>query len=95
MWLCWKINQKQLDEGKDVINFAPCVKLFNATGRGAWYLSELSPDNIGFGVCHIYEAELGYVSLDELNNSKAMIEKDKNFYVPGRTLMELKESLAA
>ena len=60
------------------------VKLFNPTGVGTWYLSELNPEtNVAFGLCHIHEYELGYVSLDELSEFKGQfglgIERDRHF----------------
>ena len=64
--------------------FKAVVKLFNPTGVGTWYLSELDPEtNIAFGLCEIHEKELGYVSLDELSEFKGQfglgIERDKYF----------------
>lgn len=42
-------------------------KLFNPTGAGTWYITEgdLKTGQL-FGLCHIFEAELGYVNLNEL-----------------------------
>tara|TARA_E500000305_G_C3944018_1_gene198918 strand:- start:196 stop:492 length:297 start_codon:yes stop_codon:yes gene_type:complete len=65
------------------------VKLFNPTGRGTWYLSELDDDNIAFGLCDLGYPELGYVSLDELKSLKLplglKIERDLHWdgKVPG------------
>lgn len=43
------------------------VKFFNPGGAGTWYLSEYDPEEkIGFGLCIIHEAELGNVSIAEL-----------------------------
>ena len=74
-------NHKAQDGTKE---FSAEVKLFNPTGLGTWYLSELDPEtNIAFGLCCIHEAELGYVSLDELSEFKGQfglgIERDKYF----------------
>ncbi|MFM7852261.1 MAG: DUF2958 domain-containing protein, partial [Flammeovirgaceae bacterium] len=78
-------------------NFKPVVKFFNSTGVGTWYLSELSPENIGFGVCHTLEVELGYVCLEELASLKLRgsltIEKDQCFSNKGLTLDVLVERL--
>lgn len=65
------------------------VKLFNPTGRGTWYLSELDDDDIAFGLCDLGYPELGYVSLDELKSLKLpfglKIERDLHWdgKVPG------------
>ena len=64
--------------------FPAVVKLFNPTGAGTWYLSELDPKtNIAFGICEIHSKEYGYVSLDELASFKGFaglgIEKDLYF----------------
>ena len=79
----------------DVKAFEPVVKFFNPTGLGTWYLSELSPDNIGFGICVLNEIELGYVSLHELNTLKLQnpIEKDNHFLAEGLTIYELMKIL--
>ena len=74
-------NHKAQDGTKE---FKAVVKLFNPTGVGTWYLSELDPEtNIAFGLCEIHEKELGYVSLDELSDFKGQfglgIERDKYF----------------
>ena len=60
------------------------VKLFNPTGIGTWYLSELNPENnTAFGLCCLQDKELGYVSLDELLSFKGQfglkIERDLSF----------------
>ena len=74
-------NHKAQDGTKE---FKAEVKLFNPTGVGTWYLSELDPEtNIAFGLCEIHEKELGYVSLNELSEFKGQfglgIERDKYF----------------
>ena len=74
-------NHKAQDGTKE---FKAEVKLFNPTGTGTWYLSELNPEtNVAFGLCHIFEYELGSVSLDELSEFKNHfglgIERDKYF----------------
>lgn len=60
------------------------VKLFNPTGAGTWYLSELDPEtNVAFGLCCIHEKEFGYVSLEELQEFRGTmnlpIERDQWF----------------
>ena len=64
--------------------FKAVLKLFNPTGIGTWYLSELDPEtNIAFGLCDLGTPELGYVSIDELQSFKGRmglgIERDRWF----------------
>mgnify|MGYP003625657436 FL=1 len=54
--------------------FKAVVKLFNPTGLGTWYLSELDPEtNVAFGLCDLGTPELGYVSIDELQSFKGQM----------------------
>ena len=74
-------NHQEQDGTKD---FKAVVKLFNPTGHGTWYLSELDPEtNTAFGLCDLGFPELGYVSLDELSTLKVHmglgIERDRWF----------------
>jgi hypothetical protein len=47
------------------------AKFFNPCGRGTWYATEYDPDErMFFGYCHLFEGELGYFSLDELESVK-------------------------
>jgi len=74
-------NHQEQDGTKD---FKAVVKLFNPTGIGTWYLSELNPEtNTAFGLCCLHEKELGYVSIDELKDFRGQfglpIERDKMF----------------
>ena len=74
-------NHKRAEGSKSTLAY---VKLFNPTGKGTWYLSELDPEtNVAFGLCELHEKELGYVSLDELKQFKGQfglgIERDKYF----------------
>ncbi len=85
-------NHKAQDGTKE---FKAVVKLFNPTGVGTWYLSELDPEtNVAFGLCQIHEKELGYVSLDELSEFKGQfglgIERDLHF--TPKTLEECKNA---
>ena len=91
------INNERSTQGENVKAFEPVVKLFSPTGCGTWYLSELSPDNMGFGICQLHEIELGYVSLDALNELRLplglSIEKDLSFSAKGQTIYQLLEAL--
>ena len=85
-------NHKAQDGTKE---FKAEVKLFNPTGVGTWYLSELDPEtNVAFGLCEIHEKELGYVSLNELSEFKGQfglgIERDK--YFTPKTLEECRNA---
>jgi hypothetical protein len=48
------------------------AKFFNPCGAGSWYITEgekqADGDWLLFGLCHIYDAELGYVTLSELES---------------------------
>lgn len=76
-----------------------CMKLFNPSGVGTWYITEFSrvaPDgceNLAFGLCDLGDPELGYVSIEELSNFKGPmgigIEIDMHF--KPITLAELRE----
>ena len=71
------------------------AKFFNPTGAGTWFLSEWIPeDRVFFGFANLGDpemAELGYVSLDELESFKGVmglgIERDLHF--KGCTLQEV------
>ena len=74
-------NHNEQDGSK---SFKAVLKLFNPTGIGTWYLSELDPEtNIAFGLCCLQEEELGSVSLNELLKYRGQfglgIERDKYF----------------
>jgi len=84
-------NHNNQDGTKD---FKAVIKLFDPTGSGTWYLSELDPNtNIAFGLCDMGYPELGYVSLDELSNLKVKmglgIERD--LYFTPKTFNELQK----
>ena len=85
-------NYNEQDGSKE---FKAVVKLFNPTGIGTWYLSELNPDtNIAFGLSCLHEKELGDVSLNEIQELKLplglSIEKDRYFEMNKYTLEECK-----
>ena len=85
-------NYNEQDGSKE---FKAVVKLFNPTGIGTWYLSELNPDtNIAFGLSCLHEKELGDVSLEEMQELKLplglSIEKDRYFEMNKYTLEECK-----
>jgi len=86
-------NHKSQDGSKD---FKVVCKLFNPTGAGTWYLTELDPEtNIAFGLCSIHEPELGYVSIDELIEFRGRfglgIERDSWFPADSYTLEQCRE----
>ena len=71
------------------------LKLFNPCGAGTWYISEMNPEEgLMFGWCLIHEAELGYVSLPELESLRLpfglKIERDLHWN-PETTLAEVME----
>ena len=76
------ISNHQKQDGTKTFNAE--LKLFNPTGMGTWYISELNQEpNKAFGLCDLYEQEFGYVSIDELQSIKLPfglgIERDKFF----------------
>ena len=80
-------------------SFKAVVKLFNPSGIGTWFLSELNPkDNIAFGLCCLTEEELGYVSLEELKSLKTpfglcCLQEEEVGYVSLEELKSLKTPL--
>ena len=71
------------------------VKLFNPCGIGTWYLSELNPDtNVAFGLCELHEKELGYVSIDELEEIKLpfLLKIERDLYFQPTHFCELMQS---
>jgi len=75
-------NEKKKPEDTPVV-----VKFFNPYGSGTWYITEFDGEDIMFGLCCIHEAELGYVSLNELEDLKIRIggyglplERDKYWH---------------
>tara|TARA_R110000744_G_scaffold374984_1_gene488104 strand:+ start:129 stop:467 length:339 start_codon:yes stop_codon:yes gene_type:complete len=72
------------DENPRSVDFKVVVKLFNPTGVGTWWLTELDPEtNIAFGVAQLHEREAGYIDLKELKEFKGVmslpIERDMYF----------------
>ena len=83
MKLLTKQNIAQLKANAKAKKPIAYVKLFNPTGKGTWYLSELDDNNIAYGLTDLFEKELGYISLDELSDVKLpfglKIERDLYF----------------
>lgn len=86
----YEANQNMLQTGLKPQSFSPVVRFFNPIERKAWYLNELSPDNIGFGICQSLEVKLSYICLAELSSIKLpkglSIEKEYNFSAKGLSL---------
>ena len=83
------------DEHPKYKEFKAVVKLFNPSGVGTWYLSELNADtNVAFGLACIQDKELGYIDLNELSQVKGQfglkIESDRYFTPNKKTLEECK-----
>jgi len=84
------------DEHPEYKEFKAVVKLFNPTGIGTWYLSELDPvSNVAFGLADVHMKELGYIDLNELEKFRGLmglpIERDKLFPANKKTLNECEE----
>ncbi len=93
----YEINDALIQKGLNPKAFDVVVKFFNPTGMGTWYLTELSPDGIAFGLCHLVDVELGYVSLEELASLRLRgglgIEKDRYFSGKDLSLSSLSKKL--
>ena len=58
-----------LDASAETIDPMATVKLFNPAGQGTWYIAAYDPDEeLAYGLCELFEPELGYVSLRELTD---------------------------
>jgi len=60
------------------------AKFFDPTGSWTWYATEYNPEEkLFFGIVHGFEKELGYFSLDELEQLRGKfglgIERDLHF----------------
>lgn len=69
------------------------VKLFNPCGQGTWYLAAYDPeDEIAFGVCVLFERELGDVSIRELTDLRLrfMLRIERDIHWTPRPLSECK-----
>ena len=59
------------------------VKFFNPAGSGTWLVTEFDGKDTFFGLAHIFESELGYFSLTELQSVRGPlglgIERDLYF----------------
>ena len=70
--------------GKPEPDHKPVVRVFNPTGAGTWYFTEIDPDGDRlFGLCEIHEQELGYASKSELEAFRGRfglrLERDIHF----------------
>tara|TARA_R110000782_G_scaffold161794_1_gene253768 strand:+ start:132 stop:437 length:306 start_codon:yes stop_codon:yes gene_type:complete len=86
-------NHMETQNSDESIKHKVVVKLFNPSGIGTWYLTELNPDtNIAFGLADLHEKELGYIDISELENVKLpmglKIERDLH-YETNKILEEL------
>ncbi len=72
----------------------PVLKLFTPWAGATWLITELVDEDIMFGLCDLGmgEAELGYVSLSELQSIKGpfglRIERDIHFEPNGKKLSD-------
>jgi len=59
------------------------ARFYFPAGAGVWYLMELSEDkDLAFGLCNIFVKELGYFSINELEEIKVggfKVQRDKDF----------------
>ena len=75
---------RQYPKGADMEQMV-VAKFFNPAGRGTWYLMNMKDESYCWGICHIYEWEIGSFSIDELKSVPLpfglKIERDK-FFTP-------------
>lgn len=77
--------QAQFPKGNDLESQVAVAKFFNPTGAGTWYLMNQDPEDTDYcwGICHIFEWEIGSFSKSELENFKSRmglgIERDLHF----------------
>lgn len=73
------------NDGKPEEEVKVPLKLFNPTGAGTWYVTELDPETLeAFGyVTGLGENELGYISVEELKEVRLpmglKIERDESW----------------
>ena len=82
------------DEQPKSVDFKVVVKLFNPTGIGTWWLTELDPEtDIAFGVAQLQEREAGYIDLKEICEFKGQfglgIERDMYFESNKHTIEDI------
>lgn len=68
------------------------VKLFNPTGRGAWYIAGFDPDTgLAFGVADLFEREAGDIDLNELAAVRVRfgLPIERDLYWDPQTIKEL------
>ena len=77
--------KEQYHLGSDLEKQIVVAKFFNPTGAGTWYLMNQDPEDHDYcwGICHIFEWEIGSFSKSELENYNGKfglgIERDLNF----------------
>lgn len=77
--------QAQFHLGNDLEKQVVVAKFFNPTGAGTWYLLNQNPNDPDYlyGICHIFEWEVGSFSKSELENYRGKfglgIERDLLF----------------
>ncbi len=80
-----KKAQTQFPKGNDLESQVIVAKFFNPSGAGTWYLMNQDPNDTDYlwGICYIFEWEIGSFSKSELENFKGRmglgIERDLNF----------------
>lgn len=65
----WGTQQPLKGTGREK-DYQPVVKLYDPLGAAEWYLTEVDEDGLAFGLCYIFEYELGYVDLNEMADLK-------------------------
>ncbi|MBS1516104.1 MAG: DUF2958 domain-containing protein [Bacteroidetes bacterium] len=77
--------KEQYHKGNDLESQVVIAKFFNPTGAGTWYLLNQDPEDTNYcwGICHIFEWEIGSFSKSDLVEYKGKfglgIERDLYF----------------
>ena len=74
------------------------VKLFTPWSSWTWYITEYSPDeNLCFGLVCGFANELGYFSIEELENIKGPcgLKVERDLYFEPTTLNQIKEEVCS
>jgi hypothetical protein len=92
-----KKAQAQFHLGSDLKKQVVVAKFFNPTGAGTWYLVNQDPNDPDYcwGICHIFEWEVGSFSKSELENyvGKFWLGIERDLYFEEVNAQELYEKL--
>jgi len=80
------------NENKEPTETAVIVKFFNPFGSGTWYATEFDGEDIMYGLANIFEPELGYFSLQEMEEVRVgpggVLGLERDLYIGEISLAE-------